>query len=730
MLRFAPPALQGIARSIDAAAAIHDLGKLAKDNQTALRAGRGTRLKIDHVDAGVAHALAAGNDLAAWLIRSHHSPGLPSRPEEEANLLRRGCRPPLRGVRWPDASMECHERLIGVTDKCLSAFLERHRAAAGDCALHPAQPIHGLPMRLALSCLVDADHEDSARHDTLADPPTIPPTRWVERIAALDNYVATLARKDPRRDIQRSALYEACRVADHAERIVSCQAAVGLGKTTAVTRYLLGQAAKAEPPLRRLFVIAPFTNIITQTVATLRNALVLPGENAHSVVAEHHHRVDFDDEDHRTLATLWRAPVVVTTAVQFFETLGANRPAELRKLHEVPGSAIFIDEAHAAIPVHLWPQCWRWLRELADQWSCRIVLASGSLVRFWQEERIIAPACNLPELTPGPLLRETQNTELARVSVCEARPTGNDRRALTRSELVEHLTVAVERVGPVLAILNTVQSAAVIACDLAERLDGITTDQHPHPRPITDRHVLHLSTALTPRDRDEILEEIGRRQRSDSSNYVLIATSIVEAGVDLDFRTGFRERASVSAFIQTSGRVNRHGLRAGAALYTFQLEHDNLLKAHPAFRASASIFDQLWPALLAGHKPGDLATEAMSAELDRRGGIHEQLSVAELASDYPKVAELCRVIDSDTRLVVVDDDLKLRLEQYERVSFKELQEGSVQLWAAKIDSAGLPASPLSADIYLWNDAYDPLFLGYMAGLLRGHTFVAAGGGVV
>ncbi|MFN0133606.1 MAG: CRISPR-associated helicase/endonuclease Cas3 [Phycisphaerales bacterium] len=542
----------------------------------------------------------------------------------------------------------------------------------------------------------------------------------------LDLYVAALGGRDPTRDAQRCALYEGCCDADYLERIVSCQAAVGLGKTTAVTRYLLGQAARAQPPLRRLFVVAPFTNIITQTARALRKALVLPGEDPHEVVAEHHHRVDFADQDHRTLATLWRAPVVVTTAVQFFETLGANQPADLRKFHEVPGSAIYIDEAHAAIPVHLWPQCWRWLRELADQWSCRIVLASGSLVRFWQEERVIAPTCVLPELTPEPLLRETQNTELARVSLGDARPADPERYSLTRSELVERLADATRTNGPVLAILNTVQSAAVIARDLAERLEGIKSDQHPHPRPLRDRQVLHLSTALTPRDRQAILEEIERRQGAAAADYILVATSIVEAGVDLDFQSAFRERASVAAFIQTSGRVNRHGLRTGAALHTFQLEHDDLLKAHPAFRESASVFDQFWPQLLAGHCPGDLATNAMSHELDRHGGIHEQLSAAEVAADYPRVAKLCRVIDSDTCVVVVDDDLRRRLELYEHVPFKNLQAGSVQLWAAKIDKLALPASPLFTDVYLWNDAYDRFLLGIMAGLLRTEAGGASG----
>lgn len=67
-------------------------------------------------------------------------------------------------------------------------------------------------------------------------------------------------------------------------------------------------------------------------------------------MAELHHRADFEDNDLRYLTALWRAPIIVTTAVGFYETLASNKPAALRRLHELPGSAIFVDEAHAALP--------------------------------------------------------------------------------------------------------------------------------------------------------------------------------------------------------------------------------------------------------------------------------------------------------------------------------------------------------------------------------------------
>ena len=82
--------------------------------------------------------------------------------------------------------------------------------------------------------------------------------------------------------------------------------------------------------MRHIFVVLPYVNIIKQSVDIYRKALVLDGEDPEAVVAEHHHQVDFSDIDMRYLATLWKAPIIVTTAVQFFETLGSHQPARLK----------------------------------------------------------------------------------------------------------------------------------------------------------------------------------------------------------------------------------------------------------------------------------------------------------------------------------------------------------------------------------------------------------------
>jgi len=495
------------------------------------------------------------------------------------------------------------------------------------------------------------------------------------------------------------------------DAMVACEGAVGLGKTTAVTAYLL-QRAKAEG-LRRLIIVAPYTNILTQTANRLRSALVLPDEDAHEVIVEHHHRADFDSRDERELAVLWQAPIVLTTAVSFFETLSACRPASLRKLHSLPGSAVFIDEAHAALPARLLPQNFNWLSELAHQWTCRIVFASGSLVRFWEDSAgIMQEPTVLPELLPQEQAADVFEAERRRV-VFERLRSG---QVVTVEQLIESVQ---QSPGPRLVILNTVLNAANVA--RAMRDGGID--------------VLHVSTALTPRDRAVIMKRLLRRMEFPGlTDWCLVATSCVEAGVDLSFRTGFRERFSAASTIQTGGRVNRHGefdLEGGGIVYDFALDGPNITQ-HPDAGTSADVLrDLLKQNALNTESPANLVTHAIRKELARSGGARsDQLAKAERERNYPSVAELGRVITSDTRLVVVDPVIQQRLRNHSgKVAVRDLLEGSVQLWSDRIRKLAIEPLWPDADIYAWNDAYDPDFLGYMAGVLRTDEFLAAGGGV-
>jgi CRISPR-associated endonuclease/helicase Cas3 len=136
--------------------------------------------------------------------------------------------------------------------------------------------------------------------------------------------------------------------------------------------------------------------------------------------------------------------------------LASNTPATLRRLHNLPGSAVFIDESHAALPAKLLPVAWQWIKGFAGEWGSYWVLASGSLNRFWKIEEFDKEIPDVPEIMPDSLRSRLMKYEKGRVTY-----QFYDIR-LGAGELVEWV---VTLPGPRIVILNTVQSTAVVACE-------------------------------------------------------------------------------------------------------------------------------------------------------------------------------------------------------------------------------------------------------------------------
>ena len=677
--------------AVEAAAIYHDLGKLDEANQEVLCRESRNPLPIAHEDAGVEKLIKLRRQESAILVAAHHA-GLFSQAEEMSKRQRLFRN--LKVAEHVDKQLENYVTLHGATGCPTPDWID-------------AVPLHrcGFTRRVALSCLVDADHSDTARHYGNEVPYDPPKPRWQERLFALDQYVACLPVGDTERERHRNSLrrqmYESCRAAEIESPIRSCDAPVGSGKTTAVMAYLLQVARKRG--LRHIFVVLPYTNIIKQSVERYREALALPGERPEDVVAEHHHQADFEDVSLRQLATLWRAPIIVTTAVQFFETLSSHHPARLRKLHELPNSAVFIDETHAAIPSYLWPQVWRWLDTWTQDWGGHLILASGSLPRFWELAEFVDPPktqSGVPDVVSDSLRNELEQTEKRRV-VPQQR-----REPLDCKGLISWIS-GVE--GPRLLILNTVQSAAVV-----------TDRMHK-----AGHNVLHLSTALAPIHRNQIVERIKERLKGEDKDWTLVATSCVEAGMDFSFRIGFRESCSTSSLIQIGGRVSRNAEHAEAMVWDFRVR-DTLLSKHPGFDIPRRVLDQMFfETLVQTQSPSELAKEAMRREVTAEDENRKQkICEAEDGMEYPEVAQLCRVINSDTRLVVIDPELVEILRQGEKVSYRQLLLHSVQIWSHKVPK--LPIAPVFSHgvtkndantLYAWTATYDPDFLGYMAGVI-------------
>ena len=662
--------------AVENAASLHDLGKLEEENQTALHAGNQPHLPINHTDAGTALLLHENRMYSAICVMSHHR-GLPDLPKES--------------IRGSEAFRDTE--IAAATDRKLPELKTIHRDLFGEKATdeQPAAGCRSVFMRLALSCLADADHGDTARHygkepmDRRQNE-----LRPAERLQVLNAYVSGLRAEDERSRL-RAQMYQCCRDSKVNDHVVACDSPVGSGKTTAVMAYMLSQAKKHN--LRRIFVVLPFTSIISQSVETYRRCLVLPGEDPNEIVAEVHHRVDFESENVRHLSTLWKAPVVVTTAVAFFETLASNRPSTLRRLHELPGSAIFVDEAHAALPSHLLPVAWKWINCFADEWNCHWVLASGSLNRFWTIQQIAAAGIRqVPDLVHNALRSALEQYEQDRIRFLW------NPSLMTSEELAQWVN---SFPGPRLLIVNTVQSAAVIAKTMME--------QHGCQR------VEHLSTALTARDRAKTLARVRQRlQDTSDCDWTLVATSCVEAGVDFSFAVGFRETASLSSLIQASGRVNRNGKMKNALMWSFGLNYadDASLKEHPIIKHAATVLTKEFLEKDRPILPASV-TDSIQLELARYGEHQTNLLKDDDSLFFTQVEDTFRVIDNHCVPALVQTALEEDVSIH-AISREQMQMDTVQIPQYRIKDWNV--QPIRDELYRWTLAYDG-FLGYMAGVL-------------
>jgi len=661
------------------AAMFHDLGKLDGLNQAVLcGVQKAKRLPIEHRDAGSKYLFEdCQNKISATLIYSHHRPGLPNLMEETLKAH------PFRNADVKDQ-----------TNTCITEYLRLHNQEIQGVKFELSQipKVSSMEYRMMLSCLVDADYSDSS-----AEKIVLPSTQWEERLYRLKQYVNNLQADAPatKRNQLRQKMFQCCEVASVNEALVYCDSPVGTGKTTAVVAHMLQKAVAHK--LRHIIIVLPFTNIISQTVAVLREAIVLEGEDPAAIVAEHHHQADFENIELRHLASTWSAPIIVTTAVQFFETLASNIPSKLRKLHQLPGCGIIMDESHAALPAILLPPAWKWIAELTEQWGCHFCLCSGTSIKFW--ENPIFQKVSSRSVTPilySELSSELNEYEKNRVSInimAEQLPHFD-----STPKLIDFVTGFS---GSRLVVMDTVRSAAFLAKTMREE----------------GHEVLHLSTALTPSDRERVIDEVKRRLNPNfgfNENWTLIATSCVECGMDFSFHYGFCELRSLQSCWQLSGRVSRNGEYKDGTLICFTIA-DAGFQRNPLFDIPRSVFlKQIESGVLTSQTITTAVTEGFDMECKELGGLPEEICKLDKQCAFVDVAAKFRIIEDDAITVLADQEVAKKISMGEQISPRELQRGSVNLRRFVVKKLGVELTELPV---LLPNQYDN-FLGYMHGILN------------
>lgn len=715
---------------------VHDMGKLCPYSQKILWNEQKGKMP-NHVDAGTAYLLDLGNRanrLKAWIVKCHHW-GFDKFHETKYNdgLFRD---PNILQERCPWIRLK--GRMYEYTDSILNQLVSHQKALVPSTEQLitnvATENATGTLLRLALATHTCADHFDTASNYQNVVVEENTPLHPKKRLDQLDKYIKELGKNKP--DPIKDKIYLACRNSRTNSPLVHCKSEVGTGKTTAIMAYALKRCIKSN--LRRIIYVAPYTNIISQTVEVYRKALVLEGENECETVAEHHHQVDFLDEvkkeydksgkklfdpddpkDRAKISYLhkyttdWHAPIVCTTAVQFFETLAATGTSKLKKLSQLPGSVIIIDETHAALPPNLWPMTLIWFKELIKL-GCIIVLASGSMILPWQNEQITEITKykpTVPSIIPKVLSEETLEREKNRVAI-----EYNQTCFKTPRQFCEW--VATYK-GPKVVVCNTINNAARIAACFEDLYgDG------------TEKYAMHMSTSLTPADREQKLERIKTRLQDKTKDWVLVATSCIEAGLDISFQYGFRENSSLMSVLQLAGRVSRNKEYKEPQLVVFDLECEDtniasVFNHNSESNKSRKVFIDLYQKF--GKKLGPEHCEK-AFNLELQSGLEEiharydpnkkpinaeEMLELESRMELKQVDLHYNVINQDKRTVIIPDQLDIDLLNSGKLSITEIVRHSVQIYETKLERYPVEQSSDDSNLWIWNGEYDT-FLGYMA----------------
>jgi CRISPR-associated endonuclease/helicase Cas3 len=495
---------------------LHDLGKATNAFQAYLR--RCNELddssydddgsESNHASTGAAFAedtLKLPGRILAYLLAGHHA-GLPDWYTAETGNAALPCRLP-----------EGRNNLEKIRAYATEVEKQLRPLARPPSFVKP--PDFHFWMRLLFSCLVDADRLnteefcDQVKNAARGSFPTLE-TLSPKLFQALE----TLEKEAKQTDVNRirAEIRQACEAAgERSPGLFSLTVPTGGGKTLSAMAFALRHALKHGK--RRVIYVIPYTSIIEQTAQTL--AEIFGREN----VVEHHSNLSPTRETERSqmASENWDAPIIVTTNVQFFESLYAAKTSRARKLHNIVNSVVILDEAQLLPPELLTP-CVDAMNQLVKNYGVTLVLATATqpaLPNLAQVAEIIPPEMKLygrlkrtEIMLPKNMANRTEWTDIA-------------------ARLQQH--------EQVLCVVNTRRDCH----DLFN---------------LMPKGTIHLSALMCGAHRSAVIRWIKARLKKELPTRV-ISTQLVEAGVDMDFPVVYRALAGLPSIAQAAGRCNREG---------------------------------------------------------------------------------------------------------------------------------------------------------------------------
>ena len=643
----------------------HDLGKYSTEFQRYIKTVSGYEAeahiegapgRVDHSTAGAIHAVrlfGAHGRILAYLIAGHHA-GLPDWHSAETGGKALSIR----------LGAEQNHLLDRIPAQAIpQEILTQPKPATKLCG--GAEGLH-LWLRMLFSCLVDADFLDTEKFMNDAQAAARSGYRdMADLMDRFDKHMAALAANadnTPVNAIRADILHQCREKAALAPGLFSLTVPTGGGKTLSGMAFALRHVIQHKK--QRIIYVIPYTSIIEQTAGIFRDIF---GDN----VVEHHANLDPDKEDARSrLATEnWDAPIIVTTNVQFFESLFAARTSRCRKLHNIVNSVVVLDEAQLLPPEFLQPIA-DVMNQLASHYGVTFVLSTATqpaLGSFRSPDgQIFRGLNNVREIMDDPdaLYQALQRVE---VNVPSDLQTPRDWESVA-TELIQHPSV--------LCIVSRRDDARELHRLMIAKEDSKDT--------------LHLSALMCGEHRSKVIADIKARLKRNEPVRV-ISTQLVEAGVDVDFPVVYRALAGLDSIAQAAGRCNREGKQDGLGRVVV------FVPPKPAPPGLLRLAAQISVSLLSGNESNvlgrDLAKQffehlyVRAPSLDRHG-IHDLLTrdARDCQIQFRTTAEKFRLIDDtayQTFLVRYGDNDallgKLEKEGPQRWLMRKLQRYSVNL---------------------------------------------------
>lgn len=478
---------------------LHDIGKYSDDFQR--RIG-GSNVHVDHSTAGAYEAWCRKLLSLAFVISGHHGGLLDGGYKFDdvgaGTLFARVVK--AESGKLADYSTWLNERLFDdfdIEDKRLDKF---------DFMMF---------VRMVTSCLVDADFIDT---EAFMRGKCRSFDNGLSMSCLCDRFRQYVSRKDGQSEIdcvRREILYNCLSKSSLPKGLFGLDVPTGGGKTLSSLGFALNHADVYG--MRRVIYVVPYMSIIEQNAEVLR--VVLGDDN----VLEHHSGAILEG-DMELFAENWDVPVVITTAVQFFESLFSNRVSRCRKLHNIADSVVVFDEIQS-LPVGYLRPCVRAIESLVTYFNVSAVLCTATqpnLEQFFSKELVITDLCS-----------------------------GYDRSVFDRVTF-DYVHDKLTEVG----LAQELQAYNQVLCVLNSRAGVRKVAEH---LPVDGTYC--LTTLICPEHRKKILQEV--KDRLDNGQTCrLISTSLIEAGVDIDFPAVFRELIGFDSIVQSAGRCNRHRLRS------------------------------------------------------------------------------------------------------------------------------------------------------------------------